>query len=151
MENHGQNAHFAGTKMMTQETNKKEQTAKPTIHSRFSLGRLVSTPAALQELDASELIVFVQRHAACDWGDCCEHDILPITMPCLAAHSCSPYIARSRVRKFGLLPKLTAARPAFCFHQTIEASRWGDRPALPLYNPMATFIRAYALQPAIGL
>jgi len=39
--------------------------------SRFQLGRIVATPAALRALTDSqqEPLEFLRRHAACDWGD----------------------------------------------------------------------------------
>lgn len=40
----------------------------------FQLGRLVATPGALETVDAIEMERMVQRHASCDWGDCCEDD-----------------------------------------------------------------------------
>ena len=46
--------------------------AKP----KFSLGKLVATPGALEALtDAGQSPMdFVSRHVRGDWGDCCEED-----------------------------------------------------------------------------
>ena len=60
---------------MTTQKKKKEQLPKPIIISSFPLGRLVATPGALAKLDEYERHELVQRHVACDWGDCCEDDI----------------------------------------------------------------------------
>lgn len=42
----------------------------------FSLGQLVATPGALEALQEAgqEPAVFLSRHVAGDWGDCCAED-----------------------------------------------------------------------------
>ena len=40
----------------------------------FHLGRIVSTPGALQCLAQIDIIMSIQRHQAGDWGDLCEED-----------------------------------------------------------------------------
>jgi hypothetical protein len=44
--------------------------------SKFSLGKLVATPGALEALaDAGQSpMVFISRHIQGDWGECCEED-----------------------------------------------------------------------------
>lgn len=44
--------------------------------SKFLLGQVVATPAALAYLASRSLtpLVFLDRHAAGDWGDVCEQD-----------------------------------------------------------------------------
>lgn len=60
---------------MTPTKKKKDQgLAKPLFINKFPLGRLVSTQGALDALEEEELHKLVQRHAACDWGECCDHD-----------------------------------------------------------------------------
>ncbi|TWU44914.1 hypothetical protein Q31b_00850 [Novipirellula aureliae] len=57
--------------------NQKPTNAKmplPIILSKFPIGRLCATPGAEKTLEDYELHEMVQRHASCDWGDCCEHD-----------------------------------------------------------------------------
>ena len=49
-----------------------------TIHNaKFSLGRIVSTPGALEAfVDAEEdAVTYLQRHACGDWGDLCQDDV----------------------------------------------------------------------------
>ena len=40
----------------------------------FALGRLVSTPAALEAIPGDEMQKALSRHVQCDWGDCCPED-----------------------------------------------------------------------------
>lgn len=40
----------------------------------FELGRLLSTPGALEELDPQDVMQALSRHAQGDWGDCCPED-----------------------------------------------------------------------------
>jgi hypothetical protein len=44
--------------------------------NRFNLGRLLATPGALAEMEASgdSLLGFLQRHLSGDWGEVDEHD-----------------------------------------------------------------------------
>ena len=42
--------------------------------ARFSLGRLLMTPAAQEVLDPQEIAAAVRRHAGGDWGEVDEHD-----------------------------------------------------------------------------
>lgn len=42
--------------------------------ARFDLGRLLSTPGALEALDPTEMQEFLRRHVTGDWGDCCPLD-----------------------------------------------------------------------------
>lgn len=46
------------------------------ITAKFTLGRLVGTPAALKAIVESgqSPADFLARHARGDWGDCCEED-----------------------------------------------------------------------------
>lgn len=48
-------------------------TAQP-AQPRFSLGRLVATPQALERLNSNDVKTAVGRHAGGDWGDLCEED-----------------------------------------------------------------------------
>jgi hypothetical protein len=41
---------------------------------RFTLGAVYATPGAMENLHSDEMKELLQRHAACDWGDCCEED-----------------------------------------------------------------------------
>ena len=41
----------------------------------FNLGRTLITPGALEALHPEDVLVSMQRHAACDWGDCCASDM----------------------------------------------------------------------------
>lgn len=43
---------------------------------RFTLGRILATPGALEALDEAgqEWLVFLQRHAGGDWGELDPHD-----------------------------------------------------------------------------
>jgi hypothetical protein len=47
-----------------------------TTTAKFSLGRIVATPGALEALAESgqTAAVFLDRHAQGDWGDLCEDD-----------------------------------------------------------------------------
>ena len=45
-----------------------------TIKSKCSLGQVVSTPGALEEIDPADMHQALQRHAVGDWGDVGEHD-----------------------------------------------------------------------------
>jgi hypothetical protein len=40
----------------------------------FPLGQIVATPNALQSLTREDIAKALDRHAACDWGDCCRED-----------------------------------------------------------------------------
>lgn len=40
----------------------------------FRLGRVLITPGALAELQPSDVLVALRRHAAKDWGDLCPED-----------------------------------------------------------------------------
>lgn len=45
------------------------------IHlGRFTLGAFYATPGAIEIVPSDEIRDLLQRHAACDWGDCCEED-----------------------------------------------------------------------------
>ena len=49
-----------------------------TIHNaKFSLGRVVATPGALEALANAEeeALTYLQRHAVGDWGDLCQDDL----------------------------------------------------------------------------
>ena len=43
---------------------------------KFTLGRIVATPGALEALEKNNQspAEFLQRHVRCDWGDVCEED-----------------------------------------------------------------------------
>lgn len=41
---------------------------------RFKLGNFYITPGAQEVVPIEEIETLLQRHAACDWGDCCEED-----------------------------------------------------------------------------
>lgn len=41
----------------------------------FKLGRTLITPGALQALHPDDVHCSMQRHASCDWGDCCPSDV----------------------------------------------------------------------------
>lgn len=49
---------------------------KNRLLSKFSLGRIVATPGALQALEETNQnpFEFIERHQAGDWGDLCEED-----------------------------------------------------------------------------
>lgn len=49
-------------------------TAEKLKGTRFPLGRLVSTPGALDAVPADQMLVALQRHIAGDWGDLCDED-----------------------------------------------------------------------------
>ena len=42
--------------------------------AKFRLGRIVSTPNALEHLTEEDILLGIQRHQAGDWGDVNEHD-----------------------------------------------------------------------------
>jgi len=46
------------------------------VTEKFTLGRLVATPGALEALAASGQTpdFFLEKHVACDWGDVCDDD-----------------------------------------------------------------------------
>lgn len=46
--------------------------AHPT--AKFRLGRIMSTPNALERLTQEDILLGLQRHQAGDWGDVDEHD-----------------------------------------------------------------------------
>ena len=41
---------------------------------RFSLGQMVSTRGALEDLDGSDILLALRRHINGDWGDICRED-----------------------------------------------------------------------------
>ena len=45
-----------------------------TKRQNFSLGRLLSTPGAIDTLDPGDMLTALGRHVRCDWGDCCPED-----------------------------------------------------------------------------
>ena len=49
-------------------------TAKALPIARFRLGKIVSTPNALDQLTQDDILMGIQRHQAGDWGDMDEHD-----------------------------------------------------------------------------
>jgi hypothetical protein len=53
-----------------------KQTVIEITRPKFSLGKLVATPGAIEALaDARQSpMVFIARHIRGDWGDCCEED-----------------------------------------------------------------------------
>jgi hypothetical protein len=42
--------------------------------AKFRLGRIVSTPNALEHLTQEDILAGIKRHQAGDWGDVDEHD-----------------------------------------------------------------------------
>lgn len=42
--------------------------------ARFRLGRIVSTPNALEQLTRDDILLGIQRHQAGDWGDVSQDD-----------------------------------------------------------------------------
>ena len=42
--------------------------------AKFRLGKIVSTPGALDRLTQADILLGIQRHQAGDWGDVDEHD-----------------------------------------------------------------------------
>jgi len=42
--------------------------------ARFKMGRIVSTPNALERLSGEDILLGLKRHQAGDWGDVEEHD-----------------------------------------------------------------------------
>ena len=48
--------------------------AEPARSVRFLLGRTVTTRGAVDELDGSDVLASIARHARGDWGDLCLED-----------------------------------------------------------------------------
>ena len=44
------------------------------VTSKFSLGRLVATPNAINALTHDDTLNAINRHRSGDWGDVCEED-----------------------------------------------------------------------------
>lgn len=44
------------------------------MNARFSLGRIVATPGALERYSPDQLAQFLRRHLTGDWGDLDAHD-----------------------------------------------------------------------------
>lgn len=44
------------------------------MDAKFSPGRTVITPAALETLDGEDVAASLRRHVRGDWGDCCPED-----------------------------------------------------------------------------
>ena len=42
--------------------------------SKFPLGQVVSTPAAIEAVDPDDMRQCLARHVAADWGDACAED-----------------------------------------------------------------------------
>jgi hypothetical protein len=42
--------------------------------AKFRLGKIVSTPSALDQLTQADILLAIQRHQAGDWGEVDEHD-----------------------------------------------------------------------------
>ena len=42
--------------------------------AKFRLGKIASTPSALDQLTQDDILLGIQRHQAGDWGDVDEHD-----------------------------------------------------------------------------
>ena len=42
--------------------------------AKFRLGKIVSTPSALDQLTQDDILLAIQRHQAGDWGDVDEND-----------------------------------------------------------------------------
>jgi hypothetical protein len=49
-------------------------TAKPLPIAKFRLGRILSTPRALETLSNEDIVTAIGRHQAGDWGDMSESD-----------------------------------------------------------------------------
>jgi len=60
----------------TQQTRANPQTGEITRHEKFSLGRIVATPAALEAVQrvGQNPLDFLTRHVNADWGEVCEED-----------------------------------------------------------------------------
>ena len=60
----------------TQQTRDNLQTGESTRHEKFSLGRLVATPGALEAVQRAgqNPLDFLARHVRADWGEVCEED-----------------------------------------------------------------------------
>lgn len=43
--------------------------------AKFSLGRTLATPGALEALSPEEILTALSRHVRGDWGDCCPEDV----------------------------------------------------------------------------
>ena len=41
----------------------------------FKLGQILITPNAQSTLHPADAYAALQRHARCDWGDCCDEDV----------------------------------------------------------------------------
>jgi len=48
--------------------------ARIILIAKFRLGKIVSTPNALDQLTQDDILLAIQRHQAGDWGDVDEHD-----------------------------------------------------------------------------
>jgi len=48
--------------------------AKATPIAKFRLGKIVSTPNALNQLTQDDILLAIQRHQAGDWGNVGAHD-----------------------------------------------------------------------------
>ena len=42
--------------------------------AKFRLGKIVSTPNAIEQLTQDDILAGIKRHQAGDWGDVTEHD-----------------------------------------------------------------------------
>ena len=60
----------------TQQTRANPQTGEITRHEKFSLGRIVATPEALEAVQRAGQSPwdFLVRHVRGDWGEVCEED-----------------------------------------------------------------------------
>ena len=60
----------------TQQTRANPQTGEITRHEKFSLGRIVATPEALEAVQRAGQtpLDFLARHVRGDWGQVCEED-----------------------------------------------------------------------------
>jgi hypothetical protein len=60
----------------TQQTRDNPQTGEITRHEKFSLGRIVATPGALEAVQRAgqSPLDFLARHVNADWGEVCEED-----------------------------------------------------------------------------
>ncbi len=60
----------------TQQTRDNPQTGEIARHEKFSLGRIVATPGALEALQRAGQSPwdFLARHTRGDWGEVCEED-----------------------------------------------------------------------------
>jgi len=64
------------TEQHTQPTRDNPQTGEIPRHEKFSLGRIVATPAALAALQRAgqNPLAFLAQHVSADWGEVCEED-----------------------------------------------------------------------------